>query len=292
VLGVATATSINKVTITAPATSATLTIANGGSLVTSGAFSITLTATAGTSVTLPTTGTLYGTASGSITSLQLKTSLSDETGSGAAVFATSPSLVTAAIAGYTLTGVGTIGNGCTMTTPVLGAATATSLTASGLVTGATMGSIATTAFSGATLALSGAATITCGAIACTTVTGSGAITAAGLVLSAGSGIKVAPTSYSADGAISTTAGIALITKAGVAAMTVAAPSSIDGQELTIINGSNNAHVITFTGGTLYDGTAGANSTATFAAFIGAAITVIASGSTWLAKNYHATTIAP
>ena len=58
VLGVATATTVNKVTITAPATSATLTIVNGGSLITAGAFSTTLTSTATTAVTLPTTGTL------------------------------------------------------------------------------------------------------------------------------------------------------------------------------------------------------------------------------------------
>jgi hypothetical protein len=58
ILGVATATSINKVAITAPATSSTLTIADGSSLITSGAFSITLTASATTNVTLPTSGTL------------------------------------------------------------------------------------------------------------------------------------------------------------------------------------------------------------------------------------------
>lgn len=57
-LGVATATSINKVTITAPATSATLTVADGSTLATSGAFSLTLTASGATNVTLPTTGTL------------------------------------------------------------------------------------------------------------------------------------------------------------------------------------------------------------------------------------------
>jgi hypothetical protein len=57
-IGVATATSVNKVTITAPATSATLTLANASSLITSGAFSQTLTATANTSVTLPTSGTI------------------------------------------------------------------------------------------------------------------------------------------------------------------------------------------------------------------------------------------
>ena len=39
-------------------------------------------------------GTLYGTASGSITSIQLATSLTDETGTGSAVFNTSPSITT------------------------------------------------------------------------------------------------------------------------------------------------------------------------------------------------------
>lgn len=58
ILGVATATSINKVAITAPATSATLTLADGSTLATSGAHSTTLTATGATNVTLPTTGTL------------------------------------------------------------------------------------------------------------------------------------------------------------------------------------------------------------------------------------------
>jgi len=58
VLGVATATSVNKLTLTAPATSATLTLAQGSTLATAGAFNQTLTATATTNVTLPTTGTL------------------------------------------------------------------------------------------------------------------------------------------------------------------------------------------------------------------------------------------
>lgn len=69
------------------------TITLGGNLTTSGAFATTLTSTAATSVTLPTSGTLYGTASGSITSAQLLASLSDETGTGANVFANSPTLV-------------------------------------------------------------------------------------------------------------------------------------------------------------------------------------------------------
>lgn len=58
VLGVATATSVNKVALTAPASAATLTLADGSTLATSGANSITLTSTGATNVTLPTTGTL------------------------------------------------------------------------------------------------------------------------------------------------------------------------------------------------------------------------------------------
>lgn len=93
-LGVATATSINKVTITAPTTNATLTLAQGSTLATAGAFSNTITTTANTTVTFPTTGTLYGTATGSITSAQLLASLSNETGTGVAVFGTSPTIAT------------------------------------------------------------------------------------------------------------------------------------------------------------------------------------------------------
>lgn len=69
VLGVATATSINKVAITAPATASTLTIADGSSLITSGAYSLTLTTTATTDVTLPTTGTLVNSAVATLSSL-------------------------------------------------------------------------------------------------------------------------------------------------------------------------------------------------------------------------------
>ncbi len=52
-IGVATATSVNKVTITAPTTSATLTLVTGSSLITVGAYALTLTSTATTNVTFP-----------------------------------------------------------------------------------------------------------------------------------------------------------------------------------------------------------------------------------------------
>ena len=57
-LGAASATSINKVAITTPATNATLSLADGSTLSTSGAYSTTLVSTNATNITLPTTGTL------------------------------------------------------------------------------------------------------------------------------------------------------------------------------------------------------------------------------------------
>ena len=52
----------NKVAVTTPATGATLTLADGSTLATSGAYSTTLTTTGATNVTLPTSGTLIGSA--------------------------------------------------------------------------------------------------------------------------------------------------------------------------------------------------------------------------------------
>lgn len=49
---------LNKITMTAPATGATLTLDDGSTLATSGANSITLTSSGATNVTLPTSGTL------------------------------------------------------------------------------------------------------------------------------------------------------------------------------------------------------------------------------------------
>jgi hypothetical protein len=64
-LGTALATSINKVNITTPAVSATLSLADASTLATSGANSITLTSTGPTNVTLPTSGILVSAISAS-----------------------------------------------------------------------------------------------------------------------------------------------------------------------------------------------------------------------------------
>ena len=82
VLGDASVTTVNKVTITAPATSATLTLANGSSLITSGANSITLTTTGATNITLPTTGTLVSNTVTTLSSLSSVGTITTGTWSG------------------------------------------------------------------------------------------------------------------------------------------------------------------------------------------------------------------
>ena len=108
VLGVATATSINKVTITTPATGSTLTIADGKTFTASN--TLTFTGTDASSVAFSAGGTVAYVADklsvfAATSSAELV--ISDETGTGVLVFSNTPTLVT----------------------PVLGAATATSITA-------------------------------------------------------------------------------------------------------------------------------------------------------------------
>lgn len=96
-LGVATATSINKVAFTAPATGSTLTIADGKTLTASN--TLTFTGTDTSSVAFGGGGTVVYTSNNlsafaATTSSQLAGVISDETGSGALVFANTPTLVT------------------------------------------------------------------------------------------------------------------------------------------------------------------------------------------------------
>ena len=121
-IGVATATSINKVTITAPATSAVLTIADGKTLTASN--TLTFTGTDASSVAFGTGGTVVYTSNklsvhAATTSAELAGVISDETGSGALVFATSPTLVTPAL-GTPASGVMTNVTGLPLTTGVTG----------------------------------------------------------------------------------------------------------------------------------------------------------------------------
>lgn len=97
------------------------TIVTAGNFATSGAFSVTLTATGATNVTLPTTGTLAVVGNplsqfAATTSAQLRGVLSDETGGGLAVFNDTPALTTPKIAVLTVATLpvaATIGAGAT-----------------------------------------------------------------------------------------------------------------------------------------------------------------------------------
>lgn len=68
------------------------TITLGGSLTTTGAFTLTLNTSAITNLTLPTSGTVFSSKASSITSASLLSAMSDETGSGLLVFGTSPTI--------------------------------------------------------------------------------------------------------------------------------------------------------------------------------------------------------
>ena len=106
-IGVATATSINKMAITAPATGSTLAVADGKTFTVSN--TITLAGTDGTTITLPsTTGTV---------------ALNNQT----FFIGTTSVAINRASASLTLAGI-------TLTTPNIGAATGTSLAATGAIT--------------------------------------------------------------------------------------------------------------------------------------------------------------
>jgi len=96
-IGVATATTVNKVTLTAPATGSTLTIADSKTLTVSN--TLTFTGTDASSVAFGAGGTVAYTGNklsvfAATSSSELAGVISDETGTGALVFANTPTLVT------------------------------------------------------------------------------------------------------------------------------------------------------------------------------------------------------
>ena len=95
-----------------------------------------------------------------------------------------------------------------------------------------------------------------------------------------------------DGAITIQNSIVYLEKTSGGAFTIAAPSSQDGTRIVLIGNTDFAHVVTFTGATLLDGTTGANSTATFTAFAGSSITVVARGAFWLVESLNLVVCAP
>ncbi len=95
------------------------------------------------------------------------------------------------------------------------------------------------------------------------------------------------TAYSANGALAVAGGTDVITKTSAAAMTLAAPTAAqDGLIKRVVSSTAFAHTITATG-LIDDGvTGGSKTTATFAAFAGASIELVAYNGKWnvLSKN--------
>lgn len=100
------------------------------------------------------------------------------------------------------------------------------------------------------------------------------------------------TAYAVDGAVLAGAGNAVLTKGSAGAYTLAAPAaSQDGARLVITNGTAFAHVVTATD-LLHDGvTGGAKDTATFGAFVGASLELMAYNQKWHVLSKNVVTIA-
>jgi hypothetical protein len=101
------------------------------------------------------------------------------------------------------------------------------------------------------------------------------------------------TAMAADGAIAIARGLVVFTKSASAiAATLAAPTAEqDGLVMQFTAGSAKAHVITATG-LLQDGvTGGGKNTATFAAFLGASLTLVAYNLNWHVLSLNVCTVA-
>ena len=107
-----------------------------------------------------------------------------------------------------------------------------------------------------------------------------------------SSLNAAINTYSAAGAITISSGVHVLTGTAARAMTLAAPTTgQNGTILTIMSSTKYAHTITFTGGTLVDGSSAAFTTATCAAYAGAAIRVIAYGGKWYKNAINGITLS-
>lgn len=105
--------------------------------------------------------------------------------------------------------------------------------------------------------------------------------------------RLVATTYAVDGAISKDPALLhVLTKGSAGAYTLAAPTAAqEGMILRIAAGSAQAHVVTATG-LLDDGvTGGSKNTATFGAFVGSSITLVAYNLKWIVLAKNVVTIA-
>lgn len=103
-----------------------------------------------------------------------------------------------------------------------------------------------------------------------------------------------PIAIDVDGALPITKNATyLLTKGSALALSVAAPGAANvGREITLLGGSDFQHIVTFTGATLWDGTAGGNLTWTTTAVQGCSLTFVAISATkWNVKSFNLGTIS-
>jgi hypothetical protein len=90
--------------------------------------------------------------------------------------------------------------------------------------------------------------------------------------------------------------LVVLTKGTAAAITMAAPSAADstaGRRITVTSGSAAAHVVTWPGAIVSDGTTGANTTFTFVAVAGCSFTVVAHATGfWAVESFNLGVFAP
>lgn len=95
-----------------------------------------------------------------------------------------------------------------------------------------------------------------------------------------------------DGAITIANSVVTLSKGSAAAITIAAPSAAqDGTVIRVVSKSAYAHVVTFTGNTLLDGTSATKLKATLAAYAGSGLSFVAVNQKWNLLGNTAATLA-
>lgn len=98
--------------------------------------------------------------------------------------------------------------------------------------------------------------------------------------------------YLVDGPLGMDSGLKFLTKGSAGAYTLALPpADLDGQELIIVSKTAFAHVVTTPAAGIANGTTGAKTTLTFAAFVGASVTLVASNGQWAVLGVSNVTVA-
>lgn len=108
----------------------------------------------------------------------------------------------------------------------------------------------------------------------------------------GMGVVNPVVDISGDGAITIAPSVVTLSKGSAAAITIAAPSAAqEGTIVRVVSKTAYAHIVTFTGNILLDGTSTTKLKATFAAYAGAGLSFVAVNQKWNLLSNTATTLA-